>query len=171
MDKRSCCAVFGEPPMCYQWGFDEEDQRCVAAKFLLLNRISYLQTKGIRHFFVPIDAGIGMYVSEIILSLRGSDPLLRLNTLIPYEDQASKWSPNLRDRYYEVLEKCSESAPVSLYDSPTCELDAMLEAIDASATVLALKSAEKPQSKAFAVALRYAEKMGKEIMLLTAPPL
>ena len=51
MDKRSCCAVFGESPMCYQWGFDEEDQRCVAAKFLLLNRISYLQTKGIRLFF------------------------------------------------------------------------------------------------------------------------
>lgn len=98
-------------------------------------------------------------------------PNMGSNTLIPCEDQASKWSPNLRDRYYEVLEKCSESASVSLYDSPTCELDAMLEAIDASATVLVMKSAEKPQSKAFAVALRYAEKMGKEVMILNAPSL
>lgn len=93
------------------------------------------------------------------------------NTLIPYEDQASKWSPNYRDRYYEVLEKCSASVPVSLYDFPTCELDAMLEAINAFATVLVMKSAEKPQSKAFAVALRYTEKMGKELMILNTPSL
>ena len=100
--------------MCYDWGYDEEDERCCASKLLLLNRISRLQTVGITDYYVPLDAGIGLYAAEMVVALMASNPNLRLHCLIPYEDQASKWTPNLRDRYYDVLEKCTDSAPVSL---------------------------------------------------------
>ena len=72
--------------MCFAWGFDEEDQRCGATKLLLLNKISILQTGGVTDFFIPLDAGIGLYASEMLVALMASNPDLRLHCLIPFED-------------------------------------------------------------------------------------
>ncbi len=169
MSKMKGCAIIGEPPMCFAWGFDEEDQRCGATKLLLLNKISMLQTGGVTDFFIPLDAGIGLYASEILVALMASNPDLRLHCLIPFEDQACKWTPELRDRYYEVLEKCTESAPVSLRFSLTCDIDAAMEAIDRSETLLAIQSGETPQDKVFSVALRYAGRIGRKVEIIKPP--
>lgn len=169
MNKNRNCAIIGEPPMCYDWGYDEEDERCCASKLLLLNRISRLQTVGITDYYVPLDAGIGLYAAEMVVALMASNPNLRLHCLIPYEDQASKWTPNLRDRYYDVLQKCTDSAPVSLRFTRTCDIDAAMESIDQSKTLLAVQSGETAQDKVFSVALRYASRTGRRIELIKPP--
>jgi len=163
------CAIIAEPPMCFKWGLDEEDERCCALKLLLINRLSLLQTEGIMQFYVPLDDGIGIYCAEILLSLRETNPKITINCIEPYEDQAVKWPPNLRDRYFEVTEKCSTCIPVSLIQTMTCDLDAMLGAIDQSSIVLAVKADESLQDKTFATAFRYAERIGREIITI-APP-
>lgn len=168
MNNRSC-AVIAEPPLCFPWGFDEEDERCIKLKLVLISQLSFLQAENVTRFYVPIDAGFGMYVSESIISLMDSDQRLKLYTLIPYENQAAKWSPELRDRYYAVLEKCSESLPVSIEYSSVCVLDSLLEAIDQAELILAICSEEKPQDKAFATALRYAQRNGKAVRIVTSP--
>ena len=169
MNKDKNCAIIGEPPMCYIWGYDEEDQRCCATKLLLLNRLSRLQAKGITDFFVPLYAGIGLYAAEIVIALMASNPNLHLHCLITYEDQPCKWTPELRDRYYAVLEKCTDSAPVSLNYSLTCDIDVALEAIDQSNTLIAVQSDETAQDKVFSVALRYARRIGRRIGIITPP--
>ena len=165
---RKNCAIIAEPPMCFEWGYDEEDQRCCAMKLLLLNRITRLRVSGITDYYVPLGSGICLYTAEILIPLMEADPKLRLHCIIPYEDQANKWSPNLRDRYYDTLERCSDSAPVSLHFTPTCELDARLEAVDLVSIILAVRSETIPRDVVFATALRYAEKMRKETLVLTA---
>ena len=169
MNKDKNCAIIGEPPMCYIWGYDEEDQRCCATKLLLLNRLSRLQAKGITDFFVPLYAGIGLYAAEIVIALMASNPNLHLHCLITYEDQACKWTPELRDRYYDVLEKCTDSAPVSLNFSLTCDIDAAMEAIDQSNTLIAVQSDETAQDKVYSVALRYAKRIGRRLEIITPP--
>lgn len=169
MNKGKNCAIIGEPPMSYVWGYDEEDQRCCATKLLLLNRLSRLQTERITDFFIPLDAGVGLYAAEMVIDLMTSNPNLHLHCLIPYEDQACKWTPELRDRYYNVLEKCTDSAPVSLNFSLTCDIDAVMEAIDQSNTLIAVQSDETAQDKVFSVALRYAKRIGRRIELIRAP--
>lgn len=63
MNKVKNCAIIGEPPMCYVWGYDEEDQRCCATKILLLNRLSRLQTEGIMDFLFLLTLGVGLYAT------------------------------------------------------------------------------------------------------------
>lgn len=163
------CAVIAESPMCFKWGFDEEDERCCALKLLLLSKLSLLQANGITQFYVPLDAGICMYCAEILLSLMGDTKQIRLNCIQPFEDQATKWSPNLRDRYFYILEKCSAFVPISLKKTMTCELDGMLEAIDLSEIVIAVQAEDEVQDKTFATALRYARHIGREIIIITPP--
>ena len=45
------------------WGFDEEDDICVALKLLVRNAIFQLQQQGITRFIVPVDAGFRLYAA------------------------------------------------------------------------------------------------------------
>ena len=170
MNKKSC-AIIAESPMCFIWGYDEEDERCCALKLLLLSRLSLMQTNGITRFYLPLDSGIGMYCAEILLSMMEDNKHIELNCLQPFEDQAVKWSPNLRERYFSILEKCSACSSVSLHKTPTCELDVMLEAIDHSETIIAVQAKESIQDKTFATAHRYAEHIGRKMQLIMPPAL
>ena len=40
------CAIIGCSPMCFPWGFDEEDEGCAALKLILINQISKLRGEG-----------------------------------------------------------------------------------------------------------------------------
>ena len=155
--------------MCFAWGFDEEDEVCSALKLLLLNRISLLQTKGITEFTIPVNAGFGLYAAETVNYLRETNEHLALTCYTSCDEQAVKWSPDLRDRYFAVLEKSSASIMVSSRWTPTCEIDAMLEAIDEADLVIAICSGEEFQDKTFATAVRYAKRMDMDVTILTPP--
>ena len=170
MNKKSC-AIIAEPPMCFRWGYDEEDERCCAFKLLLLHKLSLMQAGGVTRFYVPLDAGVGIYCAEILLSLMEENRQIELNCLQPYEDQAAKWSPDLRDRYFSILEKCSASESISLHKTPTCELDMLLEAIDLCEIIMFVQVEETVQDKTFATALRYAKRIGREVNVIMPPML
>ena len=161
------CAIIAESPLCFPWGFDEEDQNCIAMKFLLLNRISVLRTKGINDFYIALDAGFGLYGSEAIASLKEETQDIHLFCIIPYEEQAVKWSPELRNRYYNVLSKSDEPITISIEPSKTCEVDVMLEAIDCADSVLAVSAETKYQDKNFSLAMRYVQHIGREAYSIT----
>ena len=51
----ACCAIIGCTPEVFSWGWDEEDEYCVALKLTLLNRITRLQSQGVMEFHVSMD--------------------------------------------------------------------------------------------------------------------
>lgn len=155
--------------MCFPWGYDEEDQRYVGLKLLILNRLSLMQADGVTHFYIPIDAGIGLYASELAVSMKATNEGIHLYSLIPYEEQAVKWSPELRNRYYAVQKQCTEPILISGERTPTCELDAMLEAVDQASHVLAVEARDQPQDRNYAAALRYAQKIRRDVQRISAP--
>ena len=156
--------------MCFPWGLDDEDEVCAGLKLLLVNRLSYLQANGAKRFFVSMDEGVGLYVAEIVLSLMETNETLQLFITLPCEGQAVKWPPELRDRYFAVLQKCTSSIVVSDEHTLVCELDAMLKAVDEAQSVLAVCADKNPpQDKTFATVLHYAYKMGKDVQLITPP--
>ena len=99
------CSIIAGPPMCFAWGVDEEDERCAALKLLLLQHISYRQANGAISFSVPVDAGIGLYSSEILLSLKAENDAIQLLAFLPFEEQAVKWSPELMRKYTDNTPK------------------------------------------------------------------
>ena len=107
------CAILGHNPMRFAWGFDEEAAECHDMKMELAQQIMVLRQQGVTHFSVACDYGVGLYAAEIINALRNDDSELMLFCITPYEEQATKWTPALRERYFDMLIKCTHMTAVT----------------------------------------------------------
>ena len=152
--------------MCFPWGFDEEDEGCVALKLILMNQISKLRGEGCTRFAVSMDCGVGLYAAEILQGLKESDDALETICYIPYEEQATKWTPELRERYFNALAACTEVVNVAYEKTVGCEFKAHLEAIKDSDTVIAVYDPDDPRCEREAAAMAVAEVLDKQILLL-----
>lgn len=161
--KAKSCAILGCNPMAFPWGYDEEDERCAALKLILLNTINFWRTDGMTSFAVPLDAGIGLYTAEIIGALCEKDEALSLTCVIPWEEQSTKWTPDLRNRYFDVQAECTNVETVSPRKTATCELEAKLRAIDLADSVFAVTASEK--DTALGAALHYARRINKKVLI------
>ena len=112
--------------MCFPWGFDEEDEGCAALKWVLMNRISKLIGEGYTRFDVSMDCGVGLYAAEIIHGLRKSNDALESICHVPWEEQATKWTPELRNRYFNALAASTEVINVAHRRTVGCEFRAHL---------------------------------------------
>ena len=101
-------------------------------KMELAQQIMVLRQQGVTHFSVACDYGVGLYAAELINVLRDNDPELMLFCVTPYEEQATKWTPELRERYFDMLIKCTHMTAVSpmFSDSNYLLLDALLKKYD-----------------------------------------
>lgn len=161
--KEKCCAVIASSPMSFPWGYDEEDEGCAALRLLLLNRLSLLRAQGISRFAVVLDAGFGLYASEMLAALKESDPEISLTCFVPWEGQATKWTPELRERYFHVQSESAEVYFASAVETVDCRVIALLNAVDMADTVIAVYS---NQDIPMAAALRYGERLRREIIRL-----
>ena len=107
-------------------------------KMELAQQIMVLRQQGVTHFSVACDYGVGLYAAEIINALRNDDPELMLFCITPYEEQATKWTPELRERYFDMLIKCTHMTAVSLHKQPDAQLKAYRTIIRQSDMVLAV---------------------------------
>ena len=158
------CAIIGCSPMCFPWGFDEEDEGCAALKLILINQISKLRGEGCTRFAVSVDCGVGLYAAEILHGLKESDEELKTICYVPYEEQATKWTPELRDRYFNALSTCTEVVNVSFEKTVGCEFKAHLAATKDADTVIAVYDPDDPSCEREAAAATVAEMLNKQIL-------
>ena len=138
MNNQECCAVLGQAPMRFPWGFDEEDSQCKALKLELLQQIMALRQMGVARFMVACDPGVGLYAAEAVNLLRETDADLMLFCVTPYEEQATKWAPYLRERYFTMLEKCTHLTASNSIWTPSAQLDAYKRIIGQSDLALSV---------------------------------
>ena len=144
MDKPIRCAVMGQHPLRFPWGFDEEDASCAKMKMELAQQIMALRQSGVSQFLVACDCGVGLYAAEIINGLRTTDRDLMLLCYTPHEEQATKWAPYLRERYFDVLEKCTYISAVCEVGAPDAQLQAYKKIIDLADVVLCVYDTDTP---------------------------
>ena len=160
------CAIIGCSPICFPWGFDEEDEGCGALKLILINQITRLRSEGCTRFAVSMDCGVGLYAAEILDGLKGSDEELKTIGYAPFEEQATKWTPELRDRYFNALAACTEAVNVAYEKTVGCEFKAHLSAINEADTVIAVYDPDDPRCEREAAAVAVAEMLNKQILTL-----
>ena len=161
-------AVIACPPSCFPWGYDEEDEACAAFKLTLYNHISILRAKGITQFLIAMDSGAGLYTAELIQSMRETDPVIGYDCYVPYEEQAVKWTPELRNRYFAVFPDCGNEVMISPVHTITCELETLIRAVDGADSVIAVCGEVGNMDYNTAIALRYAALAGKTIHSLNS---
>lgn len=126
------CAVIGQAPMRFPWGFDEEDSGCRKMKIELAQQVMALRQRGVTQFLTACDCGVGLYAAEIVNGLRETtDQGLMLFCYTPHEEQATKWAPYLRERYFTMLEKCTHISVVCPVGTPDAQLQAYMAVAEA----------------------------------------
>ena len=160
------CAIIGCSPMCFPWGFDEEDEGCAALKLILINQITRLRGEGCMRFAVSMDCGVGLYAAEILQGLKGSEEELETICYVPYEEQATKWTPELRDRYFNALAACTEVVNVAYEKTVGCKFKAYLEAINEADTVIVVYDPDNSLCEREAAAMAVTELLNKQVFVL-----
>lgn len=136
MDKPIRCAIIGQAPMRFPWGFDEEDKFCSKMKMELAQQIMVLRQRGVSQFLTACDCGVGLYAGEIVNGLRTTDRDLILICYTPHEEQATKWAPYLRERYFDMLINCTCMSAVGKVGVSDAQFRAYKKIIDLADVVL-----------------------------------
>ena len=157
------CAIIGCSPVCFPWGFDEEDEGCAALKLILINQITRLRGEGCTRFAISMDCGVGLYAAEILQGLKGSEEELETICYVPYEEQATKWTPELRDRYFNALAACTEIVNVAYEKTVDCEFKAHLAAINEADTLIAVYDPDDPRCEREAAAVAVAKMLDRQV--------
>ena len=117
-------------------------------------------------FHISMDCGAGLYAAEIIHGLKESDGELETICYVPYEEQATKWTPELRDRYFNALAACTEVVNVAYEKTMGCEFKAHLEAMKEGDVLIAVFDPNNPRCEREAAAVAVAEMLNKQILTL-----
>lgn len=106
-------AITGPMPHKFSFRNNEEHPACFKIKDSLRNQILLHYGLGVRRFLSGACIGVEMWAGEIVLSLMGEYPDIELYCIIPFEEQATKWTERQRDRYFAMLEKCTKSVQLN----------------------------------------------------------
>ncbi len=162
--KRISCAFTGHRPKKFPWGYDETDARCVVLKKALTEQIFKLVAAGYTDFFSGMAEGVDVWAALAVLAVKKENPTLKLHCVLPCKGQADKWSASARELYFSILEQADSVVYVSREYSNDCMLKHNRYLVDHAACLLAIYNGEWRGGTAMTV--RYARKLGREIIIL-----
>ena len=160
----NCCAFTGHRPHKFPWRYDETDSRCVALKTSLMEQITKLAEVGITDFYCGGADGVDCWAALIVLELREKNSALKLHLILPHEGQADGWGDSAQERYHLILEQADSAEYVSREYYEGCMLDRNHRLVEAAGVLLAVYNGERRGGTAATV--RYAQKLGKKIIIL-----
>lgn len=164
MSELKTCCFTGHRPKNLPFGYDEDDKRCIKLKNIIQNEIENLITKNnAEHFITGMALGIDLICAEIVLELKKKYPHITLESAIPCETQAVKWSEKQRNRYFRIAEKCDKETLIQHHYDKECIQKRNRYMVDSSGFVLAVWNGN-PSGTGNTV--RYAKEKGKKIIII-----
>ncbi len=156
------CSFTGHRPQRFPWRFNEDDPRCIALKSVLTEQIKALVESGATNFFSGMALGVDVWAAQIVLTLRETDPRLKLHCVLPCKDQDTKWNTAARKIYHAILERADTVQYVSQDYYNGCMLDRNRRLVDLADILLAVWDGKPAGGTAATV--RYAQKQKREII-------
>lgn len=160
----NCCAFTGHRPHKLSWRYDETDSRCVALKATLAGQITQLVDAGVTDFYSGGADGVDCWAALSVLELKKKNSALKLHLILPHEGQADRWSGSAQKRYHLILDQADSVEYVSREYYEGCMLDRNHRLVEAAGVLLAVYNGERRGGTAATV--RYAQKLGKKIIIL-----
>ena len=103
----------GHRPESLSWGYNENDDRCLAVKEELTDLIVEAINQGYTHFISGMAEGIDLIASEIVLGLKYNYNHITLEYAIPFPKQSSRWGFKNQERYNEILSMADKISVLS----------------------------------------------------------
>lgn len=163
MSKNSC-AFTGHRPSKFPWKYDETDNRCVALKTVLMEQIRLLADAGVTQFLSGMAEATDTWSALSVLALREKNPAIKLHCILPCREQADKWSSSSRNLYRSILKQADSIVYVSREYHKDCMLERNRFLVEHASILLAVYNGELRGGTA--ATMRYAQKMGREIIVI-----
>lgn len=165
METGGTCCFTGSRPGSLPWGMNEEHPDSIRLKELLRQEIEGMITKeGVRHFITGMALGTDLTATELVLERKERYPHITLESVIPYEEQAARWTVFQRERYYKIAGLCEESTMLQTVYSRDCMKKCSHYMVDHSEYVLAVWNGYV-RSRA-GETVRYARNKGRKIIII-----
>lgn len=111
--REQTAAFIGPSPYRFHFKDNEEHPDCVQLKLVLREQIELLYSKGVWRFLTGACIGVDMWAGEIVLGLMKQYKEMELYCIVPFEEQALRWSEPQRERYYNLLSDCTNVIQLS----------------------------------------------------------
>lgn len=108
MSNKNICAIIGENPEELEFGYDEDYYTCATMKFRLVTALQELISDGVDTFVSTLDQGVSMWGAEACTAIKKFGGNIKLIAAPIAEDQANRWHPERRERYFSLLEEADE---------------------------------------------------------------
>ena len=162
--KTKISAFTGHRPQNLPFGFNEADKRCIALKQTLRSKIiKLIENEHVTHFIPGMAIGIDMYAAEEVIGLREKYPYITLESAIPCELQAAKWSEPLRERYYNIAAGCDKETLVQRRYSKDCMHKRNRYMVDRADLILAVWDGRPGGTEE---TVKYAQYKGKDVTVI-----
>lgn len=163
--KNLSCAFTGHEPIRFPFGYDEEDELCLRIKHTMLLQILALYDNGVTDFYSDCGIGASMWGAELVLGLMLQHSEVRLLCVLPYEEQAKKWTPELRERYYAILEQSTDNHLINTHYTKDCRTRCSRYLVDRAGFLIAVyDNTEVVQLEPASQLIAYARKKGRGII-------
>ncbi len=102
------CGIFGENPDELEFGYDEEYFTCAEMKYRLVLAMESAIEAGFTGFASTLCEGASMWGAEACAAIKQLGGGTTLVAAPESEEQAKRWHPERRDRYFALLEAADE---------------------------------------------------------------
>lgn len=135
------CAILGPSWSSLPFKQNEQEPGCKWLKLLLSSMISDLINQGIRDFYTTCEYGAPLWAAEAVMNMSRLTPC-RLHIVMPYEEQATDWPEDIRDRFFDLHSNAFEVTLIDHYPTPETENLCVLKLLE-SCSVILCSSQEK----------------------------
>ncbi|NBH80906.1 DUF1273 family protein [Clostridiaceae bacterium] len=163
---RISCAFTGHRPSKFPWLEDESDSRCIALKAALSAQIAELAHNGVTQFLSGMGEGVDIWSALTVLELRKENPALKRNCILPCITQAGGWSDSARELYDWILDQADSRVYVNREPTRNCMMERNRFMVNHLTVLLAVCKNIGERRGGTAATTRYAQRTGKEIILL-----
>lgn len=101
------CAFIGATPDELDFGYDEDSFGAIRMRAAIAAKLLLLIQDGCTAFISSLEQGVELWTAEACVTIIGLGGKLTLTCVPTGETQTKRWHPQLRDRYYDTLERSS----------------------------------------------------------------
>ena len=160
------CAITGHRPNYFKFGYDEEHPDCIKLKLAILRQIELFYHSGFTRFLTGGALGVDMWAAEIVIELMGLHKDMEFYCVIPYEEQAARWSPPQRERYYTILSRSTRNILIGAQYTGYCYSKRNRYLVDNSDILMAVYDAAETKKSGTRSTVEYAHKKERGILFI-----
>ncbi|MDE7082403.1 MAG: DUF1273 domain-containing protein [Clostridia bacterium] len=162
MKSKSVCFT-GHRSQKLPWGFNEDDERCLAMKATLKSEIEKAIQNGYDTFYCGMALGFDIICAETLIELREKYDIFIIGA-IPCKNQERKWPKDCKERYQNLLAQLnSVRCKYDAYNGAACMHERNRYMVDNSSLLIALFNGEEGGTK---YTVDYARNKGLQVVII-----